>query len=142
MSTAVVGRLAKDSIQLPVHRLEAYVRQLRHELGVASPLPVPDMPPRGDATHAKSLSGADSADAVHDNEHIVLIDGHTARCGVCGIGFFDYLAQRAHCRSQWHVNNVKRVAAGKAPFHVSADDEMEIIRRKIDEVHAYVQCVC
>ena len=35
-----------------------------------------------------------------------------ARCSTCGVSFPDADAHRAHAKSEWHVTNLKRAAAG------------------------------
>jgi hypothetical protein len=84
--------------RLPLHRWALYIEECYHG-SVPSPVAAPETKP------TVSEPGAIVGDAVG-----------TPLCGTCGVLFDDFVAQRSHFRSALHVENVKRVAAGKQPI--------------------------
>jgi hypothetical protein len=104
---------------VPVHGLARYVTNLRHELGIASPIAPGDVVAAADPATPVDDGAAAGAGAGVGAVGVDATVG-VIQCSMCAATFPDYIAQRAHCRSKWHVDNLKRTSAGLAPW--TADD--------------------
>ena len=81
---------------VPLHRLCATVRALRDAAGVVSPLPVETPALLTDADRVPP-TGPGGTDAVG-----------APVCRTCNVTFENHMDQRAHFKSPWHLENVKR----------------------------------
>lgn len=83
---------AEMAQSVPMHRLRAHLLSILPGVTtVEAPTPQPEVPPSSIPDEALGIPV----------------------CHTCGVSFEDFFQQRAHFKSDWHVENVRRASAGR-----------------------------